>query len=385
MKGWEAVAPAVAGEAAAAVKAARAAGLPVWIRGAGTKEGVPGPAGPGVALSTSRLSGEPEISPANLTASFPAGTPLAKVNEILAPHGLFFPMEDPFPAATAGGAVACGSSGPLRLGYGNLRDWVLGLEVVTAAGEIIRTGRPTMKNVAGYNLTRLMCGSWGTLGVITKAILRLSPLPTARVTLAASFGSAAAAAEALLPLLRRAPLPAAADWLSKGTGASGRAGTLLVRFTGEAAGVVEQAASARRALAPAADKMQVLDSTDDEAAWAVRRLAIHRLYAETPVRLRMGVAPGKAGAAARVLLTTDGWLAGHMGNGILVAGLTRIPSEQTLQELRARAAEAGGYLTAEAGSPELAASLSQTGAAWADDAVREALAPGRCFNPHRQL
>lgn len=378
--GWSAARPSGAAEVAEVVRLARSRKLPIVIRGAGTKDGQPGPSGPGVILRTTTLATAPDVSPANLTATIGAGAPLVALNRALARHGLFFPPTDLHPDATVGGAIAAGISGPWRLGYGGLRDWVLGLEVVLANGEIVRTGQATMKSVAGYGMTRVFCGSWGTLGVITRAILRLAPIAPAHGTVEAELDSLAQAAAALRPLLRRAPSPMAAEWLS--TARSGR-GTLLVRLAGEPDAVAVRVKETLRALGSSASERR---DGADEGRWDRHREVLLHLATHARVRLRMGVTPGELGAAASLLTEVLGdrveWRAGQVGTGILRAGLDGPPPVEALARLRERAAALGGYLVVESGPPDLlaATAIPETPAA---AALRAALAPDRCFNPHR--
>jgi FAD/FMN-containing dehydrogenase len=133
-------------------------------------------------LELTGLSGPVEINAENLSATFLAGTSIAEIDAALAPHGLWWPV-DAGPDRMLGAVLATGGPYPGRTGYGYVRDWVLGLEVVLAGGERMLLGGQTMKNVAGYDLTRLLVGSRGTLGVIVAATLRLRPRPELMVTL----------------------------------------------------------------------------------------------------------------------------------------------------------------------------------------------------------
>jgi glycolate oxidase FAD binding subunit len=143
-----------------------------------------GPAdGTGVTLLDLReLAGPLEINPDNLSATFLAGTVIADVQAALAPHGLWWPV-DAAPHRTLGAVLATAGPYPSRTGCGPVRDWVLGMEVILAGGVPMRLGGTTMKNVAGYDLTRLMVGSQGTLGAIGVATLRLLPKPERQVTI----------------------------------------------------------------------------------------------------------------------------------------------------------------------------------------------------------
>ena len=167
-------------EVAALVRLARRHGVVLVPRGAGS--GLSGGAVPeegSIVVAFTRMT-RLEVDPHTQTAWAEPGVTTARVSEAARPYGLFYP---PDPASrgscTLGGNIAENAGGPRAFKYGVTRDWVLGLEVVTATGEVIRTGGKTVKNVVGFDLTGLMCGSEGMLGIITEATLKL--LPPARV------------------------------------------------------------------------------------------------------------------------------------------------------------------------------------------------------------
>jgi len=164
-------------------------GTPVVPRGAGT--GLSGgsvPVAGGIALSLTRMTDILEIDIQNLTARVQPGVVNADFQAALAPLGLFYPPDPAsMKACTLGGNVAMGAGGPRCLKYGGTKDYVLGLEVVLADGEVVHTGGRTVKNTTGYDLTHLFVGSEGTLGVITEITLRLLPQPEAKRTMLAIF------------------------------------------------------------------------------------------------------------------------------------------------------------------------------------------------------
>ncbi len=124
------------------------------------------------------LSGDVEHAPEDLTLLAPAGVTVAEVNRQLAAHGQFLPLDPPWPElATLGGTLAVGTGGPVQTRYGLPRDLVLGMTVLRADGELVKAGGRVVKNVTGYDLLRLWCGSLGTLGIITEVALRVLPLP----------------------------------------------------------------------------------------------------------------------------------------------------------------------------------------------------------------
>lgn len=124
------------------------------------------------------LGGRLEHAPEDLTVVAPAGVTIEAVNRELREHRQFLPVDPPLPGqATIGGTLAAGSGGPLQTRYGLPRDLVLGMTVLRADGELVRAGGRVVKNVTGYDLMRLWCGSLGTLGIITEVALRVLPLP----------------------------------------------------------------------------------------------------------------------------------------------------------------------------------------------------------------
>jgi glycolate oxidase FAD binding subunit len=144
-----------------------------------------------IALSLTRLNAVVEHEPADLTATVLGGTTLADFQDHLSSAGQFLPLDPPSPTeATIGGIVAANAAGPSRHAHGTARDLVLGLRFVQADGRVIKAGGKVVKNVAGYDMCRLLIGSLGTLGIIVEACFRLTPLPKAQLTLAVTVASA---------------------------------------------------------------------------------------------------------------------------------------------------------------------------------------------------
>lgn len=163
-------------------------GRALRVCGGGTKDFV---GGPSAALSKAErldlraLAGVVDYEPSELVVTVRAGTPLAELETLLAQNGQCLPFEPPRfgVGGTVGGMVASGLSGPARASVGAVRDYVLGIEIINGKGELLRFGGQVMKNVAGYDLSRLMAGSWGTLGVITEVSLKVLPIAPAEATL----------------------------------------------------------------------------------------------------------------------------------------------------------------------------------------------------------
>jgi len=211
--------PASSGEIAEILKLANEHRIPVVPRGAGS--GMVGAAVPergGLVLALSRLNRVLELDPDNMIAVVEPAVVTGTFQKLAAGHGLCYPP-DPASLAfsTIGGNVAMGAGGPKAVKYGVTRDYVLGLEVVLATGEILKTGTRTMKGVVGYDLTRLLVGSEGTLGIFTKIVLRLIPAPEAVRTLTAEFPQLDAAARAVCEILRARIIPATMELMDQAT------------------------------------------------------------------------------------------------------------------------------------------------------------------------
>lgn len=171
-------------------------------RGSGTKAdwGNPG-ARPDIVLSTTKLNSVIEHAWADMTATVEAGCTVAELQRTLAQHGQRLAIDPLWPErATIGGILATNDSGALRLRYGSLRDLIIGITVALPDGTLAMSGGKVVKNVAGYDLPKLMTGALGTLGVITQAIFRLHPLPAHSTTLTARMQSTAAAQALMLAI-----------------------------------------------------------------------------------------------------------------------------------------------------------------------------------------
>ena len=206
---------------------------PLRIRGGGSKDFY-GLTLQGELLDTRVLNGIVSYEPSELVVTVRAGTPLAELESVLAAQGQCLAFEPPHygPGSTVGGMVAAGLSGPSRANVGAVRDFVLGLEMINGQGELLRYGGQVMKNVAGYDVSRLMAGSWGTLGLITEVSLKVLPVATAEATLRFDSCSQQQALQ-WLNHWGGQPLPLnASNWLQQ----DGQ-GTLYLRLRGARAAV----------------------------------------------------------------------------------------------------------------------------------------------------
>lgn len=203
---------------------------PLNIVGGGSKAML-GRIAAGETLDVTGQRGIVDYDPRELVLSARAGTPLAEIEQALADNNQMLAFEPPHFAASAtlGGTVACGLSGPRRPYVGAARDFVLGCQLLNGKGEILRFGGQVMKNVAGYDVSRLMAGAWGTLGVLLEISLKVLPRPAASATLFHEC-SAARAIELMSGLLSQA-LPV--------DGACYYKGQCYVRLAGSAQSVVE--------------------------------------------------------------------------------------------------------------------------------------------------
>jgi glycolate oxidase FAD binding subunit len=205
------VEPADQGETAAILRSANETGQAVIPRGGGTKLdwGNP-PRKADVLLSMARQNRVIEHAWADLTATVEAGCTIAELQRTLAEHGQRLAVDPLWPErATVGGILATNDSGSLRLGYGALRDLIIGITLVLADGTIAKSGGKVVKNVAGYDLPKLATGAFGTLGVITRAVFRLHPLPRNARTLSIAVTDAGEMQRAILAILGAQLAPAA--------------------------------------------------------------------------------------------------------------------------------------------------------------------------------
>ena len=214
------------------IRAAQAGGTALRLRGGGTKDFY-GSLLSGAVLDTSGYRGVVSYEPTELVITARCGTPLSELRGVLAEKGQMLPFEPPaFGAgATIGGTIAAGLAGPRRMAAGAARDFVLGVALLDGRGVWLEFGGRVMKNVAGYDVSRLACGSLGTLGVIAEVSLKVMPLPAAELSVL--IAATEADALALTSGWAARPLPVSAtSWAD---------GELRVRLSGAVAAVAEAA------------------------------------------------------------------------------------------------------------------------------------------------
>lgn len=219
------------------VRDAAAHRAPLRIRGGASKDFHGGAPLHGEVLDTRAYTGILSYEPSELVVTVRAGTPLHALEAVLAQQQQCLPFEPPHfgPGATVGGMVAAGLSGPARASVGAVRDYVLGLVLVNGRAERLTFGGQVIKNVAGYDVSRLMVGAWGTLGLIAEVSLKVLPVAPTEATLC--FGCDQTQALRHLHAWGAQPLPLNAScWVPDGS-TSGGAGTLYVRLRGAVAAV----------------------------------------------------------------------------------------------------------------------------------------------------
>jgi len=325
--------------------------IPLTARGRGT--GATGAAVPdrgGIVLSFERMARILRIDPANRLAVVEPGVTNQALQRAVGEHGFFWPP-DPTSASVCsiGGNLACNSAGPRAVKYGTPRENTLALAAVTGAGDYVRTGVLTTKGVVGYDLTRLIIGSEGTLALITRAALKLTPSPEAKRTLRATYGDMRSAATAVSAIMAQPIVPCALELmdgaaievvrgyaslgLPEGVGA-----LLMIEVDGPAYCIDEAvravATAARvpgiRELESAADTVEVavLWKTRQALAPALRRAAPKRINEDVvvPVSRLAELIEGLEGLSRETGIRIVNF--GHAGNGNIHVNLLVDPNDR---------------------------------------------------------
>jgi len=373
-----ALAPSREEEVAAILARASEEGWPVLPAGSGSWLEGGGPSDVSLVVTTDRMKEMYEYEPADLTFTSGAGVTLAALGEATEPHGQWLPLDPPGGReGTLGATVSLGIGGPLRHLYGTPRDHVLGLTLVSGDGRILRWGGRVVKNVAGFDVTRLTVGSWGSLGVVTSVSARLFPIPEMDVTLAIPGETL----ETLLPFARvmaRSSLPLAAVELLDSLRAEGMpqsdggwesgSPALALRLLGTRAQVAEMEARILSELAHETATPIRLEGEGSEvlhrnlSGWENGADMVLRLSL-LPSELRVLLAEARElkALSEKGGLEADVRVSAHVGTGVLrvaVSGLVRRDSElepwvPVLAGLRTRLEEGGGTLTLSSGPPPL--------------------------------
>jgi len=367
----------------------------------------------GISLDVSRMDQVLSINAEDLTVAVQPGVTRKALNEAVKSTGLFFPI-DPGADATLGGMAATRASGTNAVRYGTMRENVLALEVVTAQGEVIRTGTRAKKSSAGYDLTRLMVGSEGTLGVITEVTVKLYPLPEAVMAATCSFASLADAINTTIQIIQMGVPIARCELLDGNTirmvnqhsRLSLHEGPmLLMEFHGSPAGVQEQVDTVQAIAAEWGGQTFEWAKTPEERTrlWTAR----HNAYF-AGVQSRPGCKAITTDTCVPISHLADAlldsvteaqqsgltyFLVGHVGDGNFHMGYLIDPDKpeerelaETLnQQLVRRALALGGTCTGEhgIGLHKMGFLLEETGAGAVAmmRAIKQALDPDNIMNP----
>ncbi|MGB3828742.1 MAG: FAD-binding oxidoreductase [Ornithinimicrobium sp.] len=276
----------------------RATSGSVLIHGGGTKQDWAGRVHePDLVVDTTAMDQVLTHNPADMTVSVQAGISLNALQDHVAGDSQWVAL-DPASAAsgaTVGGLLAAGDSGPSRLKYGGMRDLVIGATVVLADGSVARSGGHVIKNVAGYDLAKLLHGSLGTLALIGEVVLRLHPKPPSRLTVSAPADAEQATAAALA--LAAGPLePASVEWVGD---ADDGAGTLSVRVQGSAAATQAAAEATITALAQTGLDARMLDADEATQRWSEHEMLVSG--SEGAVVVQVNGLPSELAALAAVV------------------------------------------------------------------------------------
>ena len=304
--GMPRVAPRTDDGVALVLQAAAAEGWRVRIEGRGSWVSADAPAD--LALTTRALARVTRLDAADLVATVEAGVAWRDLQRLLADQGVWVAADPPGEGRTVGGVVATGTAGPLRTGFGAVREHVLGATLVTGEGRIVRAGGRVVKNVAGYDLTKLVTGSFGSFGVVTSVNLRLRAVPRADLTLV-GLGERDALLDAARAMLEAGITPASLEVLSPLAAGRDR-WSLAVRLLGSAPAAEADAQAASGAsqipLAP-------LEAAEAGAFW---RAALTGAAAN-PVTLRMGALATAMDDALDLVVhhLDDHWIMAGVGAG----------------------------------------------------------------------
>jgi glycolate oxidase FAD binding subunit len=385
-------------EASQVLRAAADDGLAVAFAGGGGKLGLGNPPERlDLVVETGGLDQVLEHAAGDLVVRAQAGVRLADLGQRLAPAGQWLALDPPEPRATLGGVVAANASGPRRLRYGTVRDLLIGITVVLADGTVARAGGKVVKNVAGYDLAKLFCGSLGTLGMVAEVIFRLHPVPAAAAVVTLGVDGPTQAGEAARRLRGTTLEPSAVELTVDEFGWPGR---LTVLFEGIRPGVEAQAAAAAELLGRVGEAAVAGPGQTEAALSQLGALpfekAEYALKATFPPAELAGVLADLAGLGRR---WSGGPVSAHAATGVLwLASAARegdLPADSpafgwavtAITEARERLAARGGSLVLVKASPELKRAVDVWGppgdAIGLMRRVKERFDPGRRLSPGR--
>ena len=338
--------------------------LSVIPAGAGTKLGIGNlPQKVDIVLATTRLNSVIEYEPADLTVTVEAGIRLAALQAELAQHRQFLPLDPPHAdRCTIGGIVSANASGSLRLRHGTARNQVLGLRVVHANGNLVKSGGKVVKNVAGYDLNKLYIGAFGTLGIVTEVTLKLSPIPTREVILTAGFENVQDAVKTGLNIVGSQLLPMFVNGLINfEIGGDAQKPALVVGFGGDPETVAWQLAQCQKTMEQNGSKGVTI--IEGEPRWhlhvAVREFAAGTERVIAKLNLKRTDVAEFAARVAEGGSERGGQVMCLLGSGVLYVAVPVTPDTDFkmlanhLAELRQSAVKARGNLIVETAPPEL--------------------------------
>ena len=317
------VEPATIEETSEVMKLASREGLAVSPRGGGTKTGLGNPPREiDLILSTARMDGIIEYAPGDQIVRVQAGLKLQDLQESLAESDQMLGVDPPEKGATVGGIVAANSSGPRRLRYGTVRDLIIGIRVILADGTVAKAGGKVVKNVAGYDLSKLFTGSLGTLGVIAEANFRLHPIRESARTVVVRVDDPEKIAGVAQDLTHSSFSQFVLDALEMRW--ERESGAVVALFEGIEPAVEAQASTAAEILRSHGE-VHVLGKDDGEAFWED---FARRPWSEGDVGLKIGAPPDDLSAVFDSVLGAAGRagaeasISGHAGTGVTYVGLS---------------------------------------------------------------
>jgi glycolate oxidase FAD binding subunit len=317
------VEPADAGELAATLKAASRDKHITVLRGGGTKLGWGRPlSSVDLVVSTARLNSLLVHRHGDMTATAHAGMPLSQFNRELSRHGQWLPIDSAFDAATVGGVVATNDSGPSRHRFGTPRDLLIGVTLALTDGRLVKAGGHVVKNVAGYDLGKLVSGSFGTLAAIVDATFKLLPIPQASTTIEGAYDDGEALARDVMQVSTSQLEPMAFDIMLE----SGQY-RLRLLFASSPAAVSSQVESAQRQLSKPSS---LLTGDEEVALWRAQTRAP---WIGTGAVVRFGWLPAKLSDVIMLMhdvqrIAGPIVMVGRVGIG---AGLMRIDADSRAQ------------------------------------------------------
>jgi glycolate oxidase FAD binding subunit len=365
----------------------------VVVRGGGTKltwGRIPAPVN--VVLSTRRLASVRSHAHGDLTAEVQAGITLAAMNRELLRERQWLPLESAFAGATIGGMLATNDAGPAQHRFGTPRDLLIGVQLATTDGRLVKAGGNVVKNVAGYDLGKLVTGSFGSLAVIVGATFKLLPLAATAGTVRAMFNDGARAARAAHAVAASQLDPVALDLAAAGTPGEGAAPVeLLVRFASTSAVVNAEMEKTAGLLAPfePARTTAIVGADDEESLWRAHR---GRAWEGTGAVIKISWLPASLEAVLGVVSSLYGRTRGEftcragIGLGLLsVDGDARTQVDVVLQ-LRQHG-DLFRQVTVLRADPSLKAAVDvwggDTSAASLHDAIKRAFDPAGILNAGR--